>query len=90
VAKTWDEDFSKIVNALNNLESAWSSAKNEGADTSPIEQNILRLYSEMTDEQLEVYGEYVKERSSQAERDVARIKELLAETEAELARRKNK
>ena len=44
----------------------------------------------MTDEQLEVYGEYVKERSSQAERDVARIKELLAETEAELARRKNK
>lgn len=90
MAMTWDEDFSKIVNALNNLESVWSRTKDQGEDTSPIVQRISQLYAQMTDEQLEAYGEYVRERSDQAARDVRRIKESLAEAEAELARRKSK
>jgi hypothetical protein len=90
VAKNWDEDFAKIVNTLNHLESVWSRTKSEGGDTSAIQQRISGLYSQMTDEQLKAYGDYAKERESQAAREVTRLKELLAEAEAELARRKNK
>lgn len=90
MATNWDEDFSKIVNTLHNLESLWLRAKNEGSDTSPILERIRELHAQMTDEQLDAYGEYENERASQAARDVRRLKEMLAEADAELARRKSK
>jgi hypothetical protein len=87
---TWDESFAKIVNELHNLEVAWIRAKDEGLDAFPIVERIRELHAQMSDEQLRVYGEYENERASQAARDVRRYKEMLAEAEVELARRKKK
>ncbi len=65
MASTWSEEFSKAVNTLHSLESVWSHAKLEGADTANIERTIQELVSRMTDEELDAYGR-VRERAAQA------------------------
>ena len=90
MASTWSKEFSKAVNTLHTLESAWSHAKLEGTDTASIERTIQELVSQMTDKELDAYGEYEKERLRQAQDKIQECSQLLAEMEAELARRRAK
>jgi hypothetical protein len=90
MATIWGEDFSRILNTLHNLESVWSQAKHEGTDTAPIEQTIRELVAQMTDEQLDAFGEYEKERLAQEETKIKDLSQTLAELEAESARRKSR
>jgi hypothetical protein len=90
MANTWSEEFSRAVNTLHNLESTWSQAKLEGTNTASIERTIQELFSRMTDEELDAYGEYDKERLGQERDRIERFSQSIAEMKAELERRKTK
>jgi hypothetical protein len=90
MATEWSHRFSNLLNTLHSLESAWSQAKLEGADIGNIERAIQDLVSRMTDEELDAYGEYEQERLRQAQDKIKKYSQLLAELEAEMARRRAK
>jgi hypothetical protein len=90
MATEWSHEFSNLLNTLHSLESAWSHAKLEGRDTSNIECAIQDLVSRMTDEQLDAYGEYEKERLMHAQDKIKKYSQSIAELEAEMARRRAK
>lgn len=90
MADTWSEEFSRAVNTLHNLESTWSRAKFQGANTASVERTIQELVSRMTGEELDAYCEYQKQRIQQAQDKIKRFSQTIAEMQAELARRKAK
>jgi hypothetical protein len=76
------DHFAHVVNTIHNLESAWLKAKIDGADRSEIERTIRRLISEVTDDELGAYGEYIRESSRQAQDEATNLSHALAEMES--------
>jgi hypothetical protein len=86
MAKEYDPEFSETVNALEVLSHLYQKGvfKKER-----VEEIVRSLMAEMTEEQLDVYVEYQRERERQAVGRAEDLKKALSQLEAERDRRRN-
>jgi hypothetical protein len=82
-----DKAFAAVVTTLEALQSSWERATDD-SERERIKDSIQKTMSELTKEQLGVYGEYQKERCAQAEYRLNESKNLILDLEAELNKRR--
>ena len=85
MAREWDKKFSELVNSLELLGRVFGEGKLEGE---PIQEAAREATKEMSDEQLDAFGEYMRQRLRQSQQDAKSLTDMIIEAKAELARRK--